>query len=885
MGRKYILEGGGLRQLALAWRLRRAGDKVLLLVPESYLGQEICKPHRYEFNQEPVMLEQEPAMNLWREWTQDTWERQGVLHPDRLKCRLEDWCREKGIDYEYMLGVLEAEAHTDGTVTVRTCGKSGMTEWVGDVFLAKQEIPEQKDSFAVHLWRETEPENSARMLYVSVDRKKAEGAFYEEAVEKALEAFAARRKKDPSLCLGRFGEEGFDSNISPEIYIREGLKDFERLEELCAQEKATETVTKQYDLIVAGGGTAGAMAALYGARNGCRVLLAEQNSVLGGTATAGGVSTYWFGERFREVEEIDRLTGEWEDRYQISHPKLVWSEFDRFHPGIRAMVLEKLNRESGVEILKEAFVYDVEMDGDGAVHAITIRTKQKILKATAKYVIDATGDGDVAVLAKAAYSYGSERDYVTYWASLAQYCTPGTYKNNFSSSFLLEDPQSLTDFIRLGRRRGKATYDHGAYVAQRESRHIRGKKTVTLKDVVSFRCWEDGIYTCFSNYDPKGKLSSDMIYAGVLPPQNCVQIPLGACIPVDWQGKKIGGLLVAGKAISCTRGAFPGLRMQTDLMHQGAVLGMLAALAIRSGMEAEELPVSEVRKKIQEMSGDMLKMPGQKVNLDQAVKKPCDLRKHWIDMSFEKREETESGSLALMCAEQKEALPVLEKAWEALLKEERTGTSDSGMQRREKAELAGYLLWHGSDLGTDSLLEEMNRELDEAEGLPLRSGSMACAQLLPDHGVMTEFTYRLNLLAWSGKKEILPLFERVFERLQKQERDYENIQKGIYHYVEAFAYVGERTGFLEFIPWLLALAELPEFEKAWENPENPDILTQRFLILRMLLYRAGARMKDNICMEKLQEMTCCKDHMIALSAKKELGLIRKGAGRITEKEW
>ncbi len=885
MGRKYILEGGGLRQLALARRLRRAGDRVLLLVPESYLGEEICKPHRYEFSQEPVMAGKAPEMELWGEWTREVWEKPGTLHPDGLKCRLEDWCKEKGIDYEYLLRVLDTEKRSDGTVAVRTCGKSGITEWIGDCFLAKQEILEQKDSFAVHLWRETEPENSAGMLYVSLNREKAEGAFYEEAVKKALEAFAARRKKDPSLCLGRFGEDGFDSNISPEIYIREGFKDFERLEELCAQEKAMETVTKQYDLIVAGGGTAGAMAALYGARNGCRVLLAEQNSVLGGTATAGGVSTYWFGERFREVEEIDRLTGEWEDRYQISHPRLVWSEFDRFHPGIRAMVLEKLNRESGVEILKEAFVYDVEKDGSGAVHAITIRTKQQILKATAKYVIDATGDGDVAVLAKAAYTYGSERDYVTYWASLAQYRTPGTYKNNFSSSFLLEDPQSLTDFIRLGRRRGKALYDHGTYVAQRESRHIRGKKTVTLKDVVSFRCWEDGIYTCFSNYDPKGKLSSDMIYAGVLPPQNCVQIPLGACIPVDRQEKKIGRLLVAGKAISCTRGAFPGLRMQTDLMHQGAVLGMLAAQAIQAGMEAETLPVFVVRKKIREMSGDILKVPEQKADLNQAVNRLCDLRKHWIDMPFEDREETESGSLALMCAEEEEALPVLERAWEALLKEERTGTVEQEMRRREKAELAGYLLWHGSDLGTDSLLEELNRELDEKEGLPLRSGSTVCVQLLPDHGVMTEFTYRLNLLAWSGKKEILPLFERVFERLRNQERDYENIQKGTYHYVEAFAYVGERTGFLEFIPWLLELAALPEFEKAWENPDAPDILTQRFLILRMLLYRAGARLKDRICMEKLREMIFCKDRMIALSAKKELDLIESGAGRITKKEW
>ena len=57
----------------------------------------------------------------------------------------------------------------------------------------------------------------------------------------------------------------------------------------------------------------------------------------------------------------------------------------------------------------------------------------------------------------------------------------------------------------LQRRNGQM-FDHGSYVSVRESRHIRGRKRIGLKEVCLSATYEDGIYTCFSNYDPKGNL-------------------------------------------------------------------------------------------------------------------------------------------------------------------------------------------------------------------------------------------------------------------------------------------------------------------------------------------------------------------------------------------
>ena len=94
----------------------------------------------------------------------------------------------------------------------------------------------------------------------------------------------------------------------------------------------------------------------------------------------------------------------------------------------------------------------------------------------------------------------------------------------------------MTRFILLGRRRGEQTCDHGGYVSMRESRHVKGVYTVNLKDLMDFRTYPDALYTCYSNYDPKGKLDADVIYCGVLPPQVKIQIPLSALLPCEKGG-------------------------------------------------------------------------------------------------------------------------------------------------------------------------------------------------------------------------------------------------------------------------------------------------------------------------------------------------------------
>ena len=157
---------------------------------------------------------------------------------------------------------------------------------------------------------------------------------------------------------------------------------------------------KNWDLIVAGGGTSGVAAAISAARQGCKVLIVEKNSFLGGTATGALVTPMMknitqSGENLTQgiiLEVLDRLakTGNsatFEDGNQ------GW-----FNPEMLKCVLDDFCEENNVEILFDTVVLGAEVDNKN-ITAIKCWNKSGLSEVQAKYYIDATGDADLAALA------------------------------------------------------------------------------------------------------------------------------------------------------------------------------------------------------------------------------------------------------------------------------------------------------------------------------------------------------------------------------------------------------------------------------------------------------------------------------------------------------
>ena len=205
-------------------------------------------------------------------------------------------------------------------------------------------------------------------------------------------------------------------------------------------------------------------------------------------------------------------------------------------------------------------------------------------------------------------------------------------------------------------------------------------------------------------------------------------------------------------------------------------------------------------------------------------------------------------------APSEEALPLLLKRLQ-----EETCPYDWTDKENLRIRLLEMCLWHGYAEAAEELSAFVLRELSSGT-LPEREGSTMCAQLLPDHGVMPETVYRLNLLGRSGRKCIIPVFRKVLDLLSGMDRDYEDIHKGIYHYVESFAYAAEHSGktdadtAAEFIPMLRRLTEFPEFLSCLERERQVELMTERLQILLLILCRALAGLGEEAGRKRLREL-------------------------------
>lgn len=889
-----VILGGSRKALMRAQQLAQDKKRVLLLVTESYLLPEIGDTFQWE-----------RSFGL-TEFLPEEAGRENIFLPDAVKKAAEDFCSRNGIDLLYGVYPLDG-CIWQGKKCLRIAAKGGvfmvfcrkvLAEEPPDCGNVRTNAPDDIISYVVLMQEKgKEAFETLKVSCRAPENERINSAACLERMQKlALDAFEKRRKENKRLILGRFAPKAFREDTAQQPialpaekdgtfmtekisfytgneFLNSGRYPFFGGTENAARQTSIMAEKEAFDVVVVGGGTAGAMAALYAARGGAKTVLVEPQYVLGGTATVGGVSTYWFGSRFKDVAEIDRETDLWMERLGIGRREGIWSSQDDFHPGIRAFVLQKLCREAGVEIRYGQLCFGAVCEGK-VIRGVVTAGDAGIVAYLGETVIDATGDADVAVFCGARSVYGSKRDCITYWASLAQYTGVNTYRNNFSTMVIEADPIDMTRFILQARRLGEGMFDHGRYVSMRESRHLLAKTVVTLKDLMEFRTWDDALYTCYSNYDPKGKLDADLIYCGVLPPQVKIQIPLSALIPCREDGQQIAGLYVAGKAIGATHNVFPSIRMQPDLMHQGAVVGGLAAHCRELGIRPEQLEGKKCRDFVRELTGDPLTLPGGNTgSLRNAVELLSPVsRTQWVDVPFIYEERSKAEMLTVMLAESVKVLPLLE-----LRLERDTFPYDWKLQKKQQKDtgnvplrilLIGCCLWHGDDRMAEEYADYLLSELD-GDGLPGRKASVMCAQLLPDHGVMPELVYQMNLLGRSGSRFAEPVFAKVLRLLQSNRRDYFDIRSGIFHYIESFARASEHGRRERFGDWLRQLLSFEEFGE--EQKGQSVLLEERLLILKLILCRALAACGEKDGKDGLLKLSHHPVMAIAVSAEMELG--------------
>lgn len=165
-------------------------------------------------------------------------------------------------------------------------------------------------------------------------------------------------------------------------------------------------ISDSYDVIVAGGGTAGVPAAIAAARNGAKTLIIERNGYLGGTAVMGVPFLGAFDGNGKQVacglfEEIVQAMidqggslGHVHGAHWANGQQFVLTPFDS---EIFKYVAQEMVLKAGADILLHSFITGATMDGT-RITGVEIASKSGLRYISARTIIDCTGDADVAYL-------------------------------------------------------------------------------------------------------------------------------------------------------------------------------------------------------------------------------------------------------------------------------------------------------------------------------------------------------------------------------------------------------------------------------------------------------------------------------------------------------
>ena len=674
------------------------------------------------------------------------------------------------------------------------------------------------------------------------------------------------------------------------------------------------------DVAVAGGGTSGSVAALAAAEEGASVFLLEMNGALGGTGTLGGIHRYWFGHRTGFTKRLDDLYYAFAEslHYPVEH--YVWGTRDTWNPWMKAHVLRRLLAKSGVHMLLNSFCIGVlsrrddqldsrdnsgkdsrdnsgkdSRDNSGkdrrVVTGLVLATESGPCVIRAKIVVDATGDGDVALFASAESVYGSARDRLTLWSSLAQLKQAGYTKGGvFSANVDIGDVLDCTRYLLVNRRRGTACYDHGSYLTTRESRHIKGDYTVDFMDILMFRNYEDVVAIGSSNFDAKGKSDHDAIYMGVLPMQQPFFLPYRAFVP-----RGLEGLLVTGKAISQTHDAIPITRMQSDLQEQGGMIGIAAARCARQSIPVRQLDVAGLQATVVQIGSFSEESLRFRLSEDLSLKEIVQSLTgnelfYQADMDVNEVAEAPLPVARLIAARSEEVVPVLLKRLREIAS---AGTMNDDLVHDQATDklpllLSRLLLWHGQEDGLPLVLAHIKKALSEHDGIPGRSGSLQWSQLYPDQGIMAEISYDMFLLSRSNDRQIVDPFCQLADRLARHPRDYTDRTDCLFSHIDVIARTAEKKGWPAFISILEQLIQFPEIstEQVTDGLEfdiNP--VRERLAMLKLLLGRALAHCGAESGYLALASLTSDKRSAIAKSAADALGRLTGQWQGLNEKAW
>ncbi|MCM3698660.1 FAD-dependent oxidoreductase [Paenibacillus macerans] len=428
---------------------------------------------------------------------------------------------------------------------------------------------------------------------------------------------------------------------------------------------ASIPVARNVDVLVIGGGASGIAAAIAAAKGGAQTMLVEQRGFLGGMGTVALVPAFCpFTDKRKPIirglglQLMERMKQACDPEYREEYQGLLdWVPID---PEVLKRVYDDAILESGVTPLYHTFVYDVILSEDRrTAQGVVVVNKTGRSFIPCRYIIDCSGDGDIAALAGVPFQKGGEAGelqpgsmcyllanvdrpkfrrfleesgdtgqlHKTVELAIAEGALPEGRKSisglawisdylvgvNFGHVFGVDG--TLAEDLTRGAIEGRRTaerqlqffrqyvpgFEHAHMVASgeqlgiRETRRIEGDYILTVDDFLAARSFPDDIARNAYYIDIHLASSKSEMTFNHLPPGVSHGVPYRILLPVG-----IDNLWIAGRSVSSDRAVQGSLRVMPNCFSMGQAAGTAAALALQGGTSSRGISVAELQQRLLE---------------------------------------------------------------------------------------------------------------------------------------------------------------------------------------------------------------------------------------------------------------------------------------------
>lgn len=346
---------------------------------------------------------------------------------------------------------------------------------------------------------------------------------------------------------------------------------------------------ESYDVIIAGGGTAGSIAAITLAKHGHKVAVIEQLHALGGVHSHM-MYAYYMGNTGGFYEELDK---------QIISLEAQCAVVDTYgtHPFLRQYVYEETLQANDGRVSYEAVIIGIFVE-DETIVGVRYVQEGRQYDIQAQYIVDATANAWIARLAGVETTIGRAMDQQCQpFSNVRMYYDQEKQRieiNNFDAGYMkAENIHSYSDAIV--RSSHNCVYASASSLQKeiplamspmlgiRESYTVKAEKQITMQDVISGKIAKEPLFYSYANIDNHAKdmafesqpLCDWMVALSLWGAKVSFGIPKEALLP---KGTK--NLVMVGRHIGIDHDLASQMRMMRDCQKSGEAAAILLHTAL-----------------------------------------------------------------------------------------------------------------------------------------------------------------------------------------------------------------------------------------------------------------------------------------------------------------